>query len=322
MILVYCLLGLVVLWLALGLVVFCMACGKPKPLPIHDPAELETRLGKTHSEMALKGMAWMEAYRPEELLMESSDGLMLRGRWIPAERGPRGTIIVFHGWHGSVETDLSPVFRLYHGLWLNILCVDQRAQNGSAGRFVTFGVKESQDVVDWVNYHNDNFPYCPVLLDGISMGGASVLLSMGRQLPENVVGVIADSSFTSPWEIIARVYRRITHLPPWTVEWPLRFWCALLAGFDPKAHSVVKAMKHSQLPVLMLHGTGDDYVPCAMTQTAFDAYGGKKELLLVEGAGHGMSYVEDPHRCIMALTGFCELTLDGKENEYNALYYY
>lgn len=312
MIVLWTFLAALVLWLIGGLVVFRMACHAPEPAPLDDMKKLEARLGKTHAVLVRYGMDWLREHPAQELTMRSYDGLSLRGRWIPADDA-RGTIILFHGWHGSVETDLAGIFPVYHGLGLNLLFVDQRAQNGSEGRYVTFGVRESQDAVDWVRYHNVQFGPGSVILDGISMGGSTVLMAMGRELPENVRGVLADSSFSSPWAIIADVFRKTTHLPPWLVVGAVRFWCVLLAGFDPKAHSTMKAMRDSRIPILLLHGLGDDFVPSAMSQTTYDAYKGKKELLLIEGAGHGMSYVVDKERCRQALERFFDQVLGQKE---------
>lgn len=312
MIVCWIVLGVLVLWLIFGLVVFLMASRSPEPAPLDNMEKLEKRIGNTHAGLVRLGLDWMRKNPPQELTMKSFDGLTLRGRWIPVKNA-RGTMILFHGWHGSAETDLSCVFPIYHGLGLNLLFVDQRAQNGSSGRFMTFGVMESRDAGDWVRFHNEHFGSFPVILDGISMGGSTVLMAMGRKLPDNVRGILADSSFSSPWEIIADVFRKATHLPPWIVMGAVRIWCILLAGYDPKAHSTTKAMKGSRLPVLMIHGLADSFVPYAMSQATYDAYQGKKELVLIEEAGHGMSYVVDKDRCGDALERFFDDVLGQKE---------
>ena len=64
----------------------------------------------------------------------------------------------------------------------------------------------------------------------------------------------------------------------------------------------------------MLHGKADDFVPCSMTEESFTGYAGPKELITVEGAGHGMSYMTDPIRCRTALTAFFDRNITSKEN--------
>ena len=301
------LLAVVVLVLVLGWLVFRLACVPIKPLPLEDGAALERRLSPVHFRLVQEGLAWLREHPAQELEMPSHDGLLLRGRWIPAEN-PRGTILMLHGWHGCPETDFCCIFSVYHKLGFNLLFVNQRAQDGRGGKYITFGAKESMDCADWVRFHNKTFGPQPVILDGISMGAATVLLAMGRDLPDNVRGVVADSGYTSPWEILCSVSKRL-HVPPFPVLYVTRLWCILLAGFDPKAHTTVKAMAGSHLPVLMIHGLADNFVPSHMSQTTCDAYQGPKELILVENATHGMGYVTEPERCCKALTDFFDRIL-------------
>ena len=137
--------------------------------------------------------------------------------------------------------------------------------------------------------HNREFGPWPVFLGGISMGATTVLLSAGEALPENVRGIVADCGFSSPWEIMAAVGRARVHLPPFPVLYLVKFWCRLLGGFDVKENSTTRAMQRNRLPVFLVHGEADHFVPCAMTQAAYDAAVCEKELLLVPGAGHGRS---------------------------------
>lgn len=308
MVAVWIVLALLVLWLFAGLVVFLMACRKTAPIPLDKPELVYARLGKTHADLVYhEGLAFLGAHPAEELRMMSEDGLTLRGRFVANPKN-RGTVVMFHGWHGCAETDLSPVFRYYYSLGVNLLFVDQRGQNGSSGKFVTFGVRESRDAARWVEYHNRNLRQCPVILDGISMGASTVLMAMGLELPENVVGVIADSGFSSPREIIAHVFRRVTHLPGWLVMGAVGLWCRVLGGF-PVNHCTLETTKGSNLPLFLLHGRKDNFVPSAMSQAVYDAYRGEKEILLVEEAGHGMSYLVQPELCRVRLRGFFDRIL-------------
>lgn len=309
---VWIVLALFVLWLFAGLAVFLLACRKTAPIPLEKTELVYARLGKTHADLIYnEGLPFLREHPAEELRMESEDGFTLRGRFV-ANPQNRGTVLMFHGWHGCAETDLSPVFGYYYSLGLNLLFVDQRGQNGSRGRFVTFGVRESRDAAQWVAYHNQNLRQCPVILDGISMGAATVLMAMGLDLPENVVGVVADSGFTSPRAIIAHVFQRVTHLPGWVVMGAVGLWCRVLGGFRID-HCTLDTTKGSDLPLFLLHGQMDHFVPCAMSQAVFDGYRGEKEILLVEEAGHGMSYLVQPELCRARLRVFIDRILSKME---------
>ena len=55
--------------------------------------------------------------------------------------------------------------------------------------------------------------------------------------------------------------------------------------------SAVEAVKHSKLPILLMHGKDDVFVPCKMSEEIAKANPDKTELHLWDGAMHGMSFV-------------------------------
>ncbi len=301
-------LGLFLLIMLAGLVIFRLASVPGKRATLMNMELLDTQIDNMLPIPVKEGFDFMRQHNPQELLMTSFDGTKLRGRWVPAEN-PRGTFLLLHGWSGSVERDFCCILSVYHAMGMNLLMVDQRGQNKSGGKYMTFGVKESRDAVAWVRYHNEKFGAQPLIIDGISMGASSALMAMEHDLPSNVKGVIADSGFTSPWAIICQVAKQSAHLPAFPFIYAAAFWCRVLAGYAPKKHSTVKAMRSSRLPVAMLHGKADNFVPYTMSVEAFDAYEGEKEILLVEEAGHGMSYLTDKDRCTEALERFINKVL-------------
>jgi esterase/lipase superfamily enzyme len=94
---------------------------------------------------------------------------------------------------------------MYYKMGFNILLVDQRSHGKSEGKYITFGVNESRDVLSWLEFVNTKFSPEKVIISGISMGATTVLMSLRFNLPQNVKSVIADCGFTSPVEIIAKV---------------------------------------------------------------------------------------------------------------------
>lgn len=295
--------------LVLGYVVFRKASVARKPVAMDDEEKLKKQ--DRWAPLTIKTAEWLGRHNPKELTMTSFDGLKLRGRWVAAEN-PRGTIMLVHGWNGKAESDFTGIIPACHDMGMNLLLIDQRAQNGSQGKYMTFGVKESRDVADWARFHNETFGDCPLVLGGVSMGAATVLMATGQALPSNVCGVVADCGFTSPWDIFKDVGRRKAHVPPFPVLYLVRLWCRVLAGYDPKDCSAVEAMKQNRLPVLFIHGLADDFVPCHMSQTNYDACRSEKELVLVESAGHAWSYLTAPEQCRKALEKFFAANLQQK----------
>ena len=78
----------------------------------------------------------------------------------------------------------------------------------------------------------------------------------------------------------------------------------LYAGFGLHDASTIDAVRESRYPILFIHGTGDTFVPCEMTKEAYAACTSEKELILVDSAEHGKSYLVEKGRVEEALCRF------------------
>lgn len=251
--------------------------------------------------MMEQGEAWLKAQNMETVYIQSHDGLRLAGHYLNI--GADQTIILFHGYRSRAFRDFSCVGEYYKSLGYNLLFVDQRAHGESEGKYITFGVRERLDCVRWAEYI-DRRVGGEIILDGLSMGATTVLMAAGEKLPESVKAIIADCGFTSPGEIMLKVMevdlkvrcRPLFHLVALMVR--------LRAGFAIDEYSTVEAMKRNRLPILFLHGTGDKFVPYEMTLRTHEACTSDKELLLIEDATHGTSYLKEPETCRQALSSF------------------
>lgn len=228
----------------------------------------------------------------EEVSIISRDGLKLYGRYYHHNDGaPLG--IFFHGYRSGPILDGNGGYLICERRGYNVLIVTQRAHGKSEGKVMTFGIKERLDCLDWVTYANERFgAQTPIILMGMSMGAATVLMAAGEDLPENVKGVIADSPFTAPGDIIRTVMK--DYKLPVRLMYPLaRLSAKIYGGFDLEETSAREAVKKSKVPILFIHGDDDRFVPCHMGKECYEGCGSKKRILLVEGAGHGLSHCVD-----------------------------
>ena len=271
--------------------------------------KLEKGGNHDHAETIRRERKWYPAQPKEDVWMESFDGLRLHGNLLeqPEGKNARGTLLLAHGFRGSGYVDFSCALRPYYELGFNLLVIDQRAHLQSEGEYITMGVRERRDVRDWAlwllqKYGEDH----PVILDGISMGAASVLMAAGLDLPKNVVGIIADCGFTSPREIFHSVMTSSIKLPIFLL-WGADICCRIMAGFSIDGARTTDALRQSNLPLLIAHGEADDFVPCRMGVESFNAaVTDDKQLVTVPGAGHGMSYLVDRERMQAALEAFLD----------------
>ena len=307
---IFVVLAIALLIFVSGGYVFFEACLRQKEPNWLEEKEVEiTPYAKYYSYILLSDR-FLREHGVRDVYVESEDGLKLHGLWIAAEN-PKGTIILAHGYRSTKLVDFGLVFELYHNLGMNILAPDQRAHGKSEGKYITFGVKESKDIQSWVAYHNRRYGDLPVILSGLSMGASTVLYLADADLPENVKGIIADCGFTTPREIIGSVFRRVTHLPAAIVLWAADLFARVFAGFRMDEKDTRKTLQGSKLPVLMVHGTDDGFVPCEMSVQGYEACRGEKELLLVEGADHGVSFLVDRPRYEEAVRAFLRKNVEG-----------
>ena len=78
----------------------------------------------------------------------------------------------------------------------------------------------------------------------------------------------------------------------------------LLAGYGLREADTRLSVAESRYPILFIHGTGDTFVPSEMTKEAYAACTSEKELVLVDSAEHGKSYLVEKTRVEEALCRF------------------
>ena len=270
-----------------------------------EPAVIARHGREAQTEEILAGAALMRD--AEDVFLPSYDGLRLHGQLLQ-QPGAKGTILLFHGYRSSWIIDFSIVLPYYYSLGYNLLAVDERAHGQSEGVYITFGVHERRDAATWAQYAAMHFGLDhPLFLGGLSMGATTVLLASALELPPSVRGVIADCGFSSPEAIMRSVLRaHVKWLPAGPLLGLMDVCTRVFAGFSIKEASTLDAVSKTKRPILFIHGTADTFVPCAMSQAAYDVCASEKQLILVDGARHGYSYLVDRPRVQAALAAFLE----------------
>lgn len=232
------------------------------------------------------------AMNHEHFYITSHDGLKLHGRYYEYSKDAVMEIM-FHGYRGSAERDLSGGIQRCFALGRNVLIVDQRTSCGSEGNVISFGINEHRDCLAWVDFAVEHFgPNVKIVLTGLSMGASTVLMAAGRELPDNVVGVLADCGYSSPKDIIKKCAKDM-HYPAELVYPFIKLGAGIYGHFDVEEYTPEEAMRTCKVPVIFFHGEADDYVPCEMSRMNYEACRSPKRLVTVKGAGHGMVYVVD-----------------------------
>jgi len=266
------------------------------------------------SESIEKSMKRMLEIPCEPVTITSHDGLQLFGRYYHTADGAPVQIL-FHGYKSNPYIDCSGGTYLARKLGHNVLVADQRAHGKSQGHTITFGISERRDCLSWVHYVCKRFGSdTSVILAGLSMGAATVLMSADLPLPANVKGIFADCPYASPKSIIKEVCQSIHLLPgilPSSVSlspaliYPfVKLGARIYGHFDLEETDAVTAVSKTRIPILLIHGESDNFVPCSMSREIYAACASPATLVTVPDAGHGMSYLTAPEIYEQAVTTF------------------
>ena len=251
-------------------------------------------------------IAWIKTKRAlpqEDIEIKSFDGLTLRGKYFECEKG-EPVELLFHGYRGNAERDVSGGIERCFALNRNVILIDHRASGASDGNIITFGIKERYDCLKWVEYAVERFGKdVKIILSGVSMGAATVMMAAAEELPENVVCALADCGYTSAKEIICKVMRDMK-LPDKLVYPFARLGARLFADFDLEETSPLQAVEKAKIPIIFLHGTGDDFVPCEMSQRLYERCTSKKSFVPIENAAHGLAFPTDKDGYVKAVKEF------------------
>ena len=246
----------------------------------------------------------------ENMSITSHDGLKLVGKLYRTEKDEGRYIICMHGYRSTPE-DFMCAVKPFMSFGYNVLLVSQRTHGESEGKWITFGIKERYDCLSWCDHLIKTFgDDIKIVLDGLSMGASTVLMTAELDLPKNVIGIMADCGFTSPFDIVAHVAKNDMHIPKIPLVYLMIPAVRILAGFNLKAASTVTAVKKTKLPILYIHGLDDDFVPHEMSLRAYNARPENSTLVSVEGAKHGLSYIVDEKKCNEALRNFLTVTVN------------
>ena len=244
----------------------------------------------------------------EDCYTVSKDGYKLHAAYYETDKNAP-LEIMFHGYKSIALRDYCGAMKETLDAGRNVLLVDQRAHGKSEGKCLTFGIKERFDCLSWVDFACRKFGKDKkILLVGVSMGAATVLMAGGLKLPSNVVGIIADSGYSSPKAIIKKVIGDMKLPVPLCYPF-VYLGAAIFGGFNLHETDCPKSLKNCKVPVLIYHGEQDYFVPCEMSGEIFSCVKSKKFILTVPGAGHGLSFLIDRGSYNKKLDEFLKETL-------------
>ena len=270
-------------------------------------AQVQTSDIKVNRQIALnETRAWAAEAVHEKIAVETQDGYTLIAETFPAEEESHVWILVLHGYTGGKE-EMYPFAYWYHEQGYQILVPDLRCQGESEGDFIGMGWTDHFDCVLWVNYILSRDADARIVIHGQSMGASTALMMAGDERTSNkITAVISDCAYTDAYSMFGDKITEWFYLPPFPIVDTACFVLRMRGGYNLKDASAIDAVVKSRIPTLFIHGSEDDMISVQMSQDLYDAAGGPKELLIVEGAGHAQAQDKDPEAYYGAIAAFLE----------------
>ncbi|MBD5430311.1 alpha/beta hydrolase [Lactobacillus sp.] len=240
---------------------------------------------------------WYQNVKKQKWTMTSADdNLKLDANYIPAGHSKK-TVIILHGYMNNKDT-MGPYAAMFHQLGYNTLLPDARGHGDSQGNYVGYGWREKVDVRKWVQkviQHNGKDS--KIVIFGVSMGGATTMMTSGLKLPSQVKAFVEDCGYTNAKAEIEHEAQDLYNMPAFP-RFPLVEILSgitrVRAGYFLGDASSVKQLAKNKRPMMFIHGSEDTFVPTSMVYENYKATKGPKELWIVKGAKHAKSFQTNP----------------------------
>ncbi|QOL31243.1 alpha/beta hydrolase [Bifidobacterium eulemuris] len=302
-------------WAALSYTVFARALDMRSGVATSPQTRIPSGVGRDAAEEA-DAIDWFVASR-QPVTVRSDDRLLLHG-WLldPDHAAPKAHLyaICCHG-HGSEPEAVAKYARRFARMGFTVLLPASRGHELSEGRYVGMGWLERRDLMRWISLIVASDPQARILLQGISMGAATVMMTVGEpDLPRNVVAAIEECGYTSVWDALMSGAAMQGKLPRWMFA-PLFAGVGLMArwraGYGLHEASCLRQLRHTTVPMMFIQGSEDEFVPVRAMEANYEACSSiDREKLLVVGAGHAMCAGTDPARYWKRVGGFVTRVFD------------
>jgi len=269
---------------------------------------------KEATEKEAHNLEWLERHEYKIWRTFSEDGLELVGYYVPAEAPSVNTVIIAHGYKSKAKDMILFAIFFLEKLGYNVLMPDARGHGESEGDYVGFGWHERKDYQQWIReVINRTGEESQIALFGTSMGGATVMMASGEELPQQVKAIIEDCGYSSVEEQLSYQLKTMYKLPGFPIVNATSLLTKIKAGYDFSEASALEQVKKDKLPMLFIHGGADKFVPTEMVYKVYDACPAEKEILVVEGADHVMSIIVDSEGYESKVRGFLDKYIKSKK---------
>jgi fermentation-respiration switch protein FrsA (DUF1100 family) len=222
----------------------------------------------------------------EDVWFTASDGIMLHGWLVPAP-GARITLLWFHGNGGNIGHCVNNLKYLHRSLGVNVFIFDYRGYGRSEGGLFDLSEQATYRDADGAFAYfrgRRDLAATTLVYFGQSLG-AAIAVDIARRQP--AAGLILETPFT-------RIRDMAQIVAPY---WPF-------PGLLQTKYDSLSKIPEVRVPLLILHGDRDEWVPYEQGRRLFDEANEPKTLYTIPGAHHNDTYIVGGERYFDAWTRF------------------
>ncbi len=219
-------------------------------------------------------------------------GVNLRGWWME-NQSSRATIIWVHGLDSTRDSNMDLIRDIYESGY-SVLAFDLRGHGESDRVPMGAGVYEHRDMLGAIVLAKTRAPEDPIILFGVSLGGALVIIA-GDEDPM-IKGVISDSAFASIPELLEEEVAARTSIPAWGAGFlkpGIIFAAKWFKGADISKVSPAKEVSKILFPIAIIHCKDSDRVPFAHAERILETAPQGTVTLFISGCDHAGGYKEN-----------------------------
>ena len=228
--------------------------------------------------------SWWNSVVVKKIYLTNKDNLKLCGKVI--ENNTSKFAIVVHG-YGANSSEMQLFAKMFYDFGFSVVAPDNRGHGDSEGKTITMGYYDKFDIQEWIEYINKNYNNPEIVVFGLSMGGATVCMLSGLELPPNVKAIVSDCAYTSAYDIFREVQNKSIIFSIIPLMHLFDLYSKKRAKFSIREANALIAVAQTKTPILFIHGSRDSFVPFYMQTLLYDATPEHlRDKFVVKGVGH------------------------------------
>jgi len=217
----------------------------------------------------------------EPVTFASDSGTTVHGWWCPVQNA-NGSVLLLPGIRAN-RLSMVERARFLRRAGYSVLLIDFQATGETKGDHITFGWKESRDVLAAIDFIRHPNATAPVAIIGSSLGGAAALLAtpplkIDALLLEQVYPTIEIATRNRMENYLGVFGRTLTPLLLNQLQWRL--------GVSASQLRPVDHIENVECPVFIISGKNDRNTRLTDSRMLIERAGNPKEVWFVPNAGH------------------------------------